>query len=168
MFNLLNRLRSNGESSPDLEGLSHHVEEVRKLAIYEGETGLYAFWYLALRGDDECNRARRYESPLTLAIIEGVGGANPWAMQGVLTDWLRLHLRDVDITGYLGNGRFVAVMTNTDVPGAQTILRRLQTDVGSVITALSSLPADGDNFETLYAAAQARLVEVREQLADVP
>ena len=162
MFDLLNRLRSNGETSPDLEELSHHVEEVRKLAIYEHETGLYAFWYLVLRGDDECNRARRYESPLTLAIIEGEGNANAWAMQGVLTDWLRLHLRDVDITGYVGNGRFVAVMTNTDVSGAQTILSRLRTDVGGVIAALSSLPDDGDNFETLYAAAQARLVEVRE------
>ena len=162
MFNFLNRLRSNDGNSPDLEGLSHQVEEVRKLAIYDRETGLYAFWYLELRGDDECNRARRYESPLTLAIIEGEGGANSWAMQGVLTNWLRLHLRNVDVTGYLGDCRFVVVLTNTDVSGAQRILRRLQTDVGDVIAALSSLPADGDNFETLYAAAQAKLVEVRE------
>lgn len=162
MFNFLNRLRSNDGNSPDLEGLSHQVEEVRKLAIYDRETGLYAFWYLELRGDDECNRARRYESPLTLAIIDGEGGANSWAMQGVLTNWLRLHLRNVDVTGYLGDCRFVVVLTNTDVSGAQTILRRLQADVGGVIVSLSSLPGDGNNFETLYAAARARLAEVRE------
>ena len=161
MFNLLNRMRSNDESSPEVERLSHQVEKVRQLAIYEKETGLYAYWYLILRGDDECNRARRYGTPLTLSIIEGDGGEKPWAMQDMLTNWLRSHLRDVDITGYIGNGRFVVVMTNTDVPAAQTILRRLQTEVGEVIVAVSSAPEDGDSFETLYAAAHARLGEDR-------
>ncbi len=162
MLNFLNRLRPNNESSPDLEKLSQNVEEVRKLAIYDRETGLYAFWYLALRGDDECNRARRYESPLTLVILEGEGDANVWAIEGVLTDWLRLHLRNVDITGYVGNGRFVVLLTNTDASGAQTVIRRLQTDIGSVIAGVSSAPADGVNFDTLYTTAQARLVEARE------
>lgn len=159
MFDFLNRLRSNGNPPVDLELLSSQIEEGRKLAIYDRETGLYAFWYLALRGGDECNRAQRYDWPLTLAVVQIEAGENAWALQGVVTDWLRLQMRDVDITGYAGNGRFVVLMPNTDAAGAETLLSRLDRDVRDVALAFSGSPADGADFESLYAVAQARLLE---------
>ncbi len=165
MLDFLHRLRSNDNPPIDLELLSSQIEEGRKLAIYDRETGLYAFWYLALRGDDECNRAQRYKWPLTLAAIQIETGENAWAVQGVVTDWLRLHMRNVDITGYAGNGRFLTLMPNTDTAGAETLLNRLDRDVRDVAVALSGAPADGADFQSLHAVAEARLLKEHEASA---
>ena len=59
MFRFLERFRARNGEPVDLEGLAKQVEEGRKLAIYDRETGLYAYWYLVLRGEDECARAPR-------------------------------------------------------------------------------------------------------------
>ena len=84
LFRLFEQFRSRNDEPIDIESFSTQVEENRKLAIYERETGMYAYWYLELRGEDECNRANRYKWPLTVAFFEQASGANAWALQGAL------------------------------------------------------------------------------------
>lgn len=159
------RARHRSSSSPSLEKLSSDAMEGRKLVFYERETGLYAYWYLVLRGDEECQRAQRYDSPLALLIVEQDSNENPEGALGDFTQWLEGNLRSVDLTAYLGNGRFVVLMPNTDLQGTQTALKRLSGDVQNVVMAASLSPHDGDNFEALYAAARARLIDASEAAA---
>ena len=159
MFRFLQQFRARNGEPVDLAVLAKQVEEGRKLAIYDRETGLYAYWYLVLRGEDECARAKRYSWPFTLVVIEQSSSANAWAMQGALTSWCRLNLRSVDIGAYVGNSRFVVLMPNTDMAGALRIERRIHAAVVGTVTALGYVPLDGDTFQAVYAAAASRLVE---------
>ncbi len=43
------------------------ADEGRKLAIYDRATGLYAYWYLQMRAEEEMSRAGRYHKPLSVA-----------------------------------------------------------------------------------------------------
>jgi GGDEF domain-containing protein len=135
------------------------AEAGRKLAMYERETGLLAHWYLSLRGKEECARAARYGRPLTMLLAEPEAEANTWAVQGQLVDWARGKLRFVDIAGYVGNGRFVVMMPETDIVGAREIAARLAKEVGGVQTSLSAYGAHGTTFEDMYMAAVQSLHE---------
>src|SRR5437763_15180016 len=51
------------------ERLQRQVEQGRRLAIYDHDTGLFAEWYLAMRLDEECSRAGRYSAPLSVILV---------------------------------------------------------------------------------------------------
>ena len=133
------------------------AEESRKLVIYEQATGLLASWFVAMRGDEECARAHRFQRPLTLALIKTEADPGDWVAQGYLADWLRNHLRTVDIIGCMGNSRYLVLMPDTSVAGAQRALERLRAKIDSVRMALACFPEDGSTFKRLHAAAEARL-----------
>lgn len=136
-----------------IEKAVQQVEAGRRLAIYERETGLLAHWYIALRCEEECHRAERYERPLTLIMIEPEESAEVWKAQGEIADWLGRKLRSSDIAAYLGNGRFVVAMPENSVADAQALLARLHRDVAGVETGLASYPKDGGDFEELCSVA---------------
>ena len=137
----------------------------RKSAMYDRDTGLFAYWYMTLRGEEECIRSARYERPLTLLVIEPAPEADAWTVQGSIALWLRQHMRAIDIAGYLGNARFVIMMPETGVDAAQNALARLRSEFNEAQVGFSILPADGGTFEQLYAAAQERLSKAVEQAA---
>lgn len=134
------------------------IESGRKLVIYERETGLFAHWYVALRGDEECDRAGRYEHEMSLLLVGPAGPEDAWAVQEALADWIRRNTRATDIAGYLGNGRFVVVMPETGESGAIELVRRVTDSVAGADWAISTFPADGASFEHMYAAAAQRLI----------
>ena len=142
-----------------VEKLVEQAEGGRKLAIYDRDTGLFAYWYMTLRGEEECKRAARYERPLTFLIVEPSLESNAWAVQGSIALWLRQQLRAVDVAGHFGNGRFLILMSETDINSAQKTVARLCAEIGDAETALSALPEDGGTFEQLYAVALDRLRE---------
>jgi GGDEF domain-containing protein len=133
--------------------MAESAEAGRRLAIYERETGLLAHWYLSLRGKEECDRAARYNRPLTLLLVEPARESNTWAVQGQLAGWLKSKVRSVDTAGYLGNGRFVLLMAETDIAAAMRVIACLQDDIAEVQTGLSAFGADGVTFDNMYAAA---------------
>ncbi len=131
----------------------------RKLVIYERETGLFAHWYIALRCDEECYRAARYEHELILISIEPAPESDAWAVQQSVADWLRQHLRKTDLAAYVGNAGYVVLMPETAAAGAQIVVDRLRAEVDGVEMGVASSPDDADNFEQLLAAARSRLAD---------
>jgi len=159
------RLGDSATHDTIVEKMVEQTEASRKGVIYDRDTGLFAHWYIALRGEEECNRAARYERPLTLLAVEPGPEANDWAVYGKIALWLRQHLRTVDIAAYLGNARFVVIMPETTIAAAENVVARFLSDFSDAQTALSSFPADGGTFEQLHAVARERLGKVIEQVA---
>jgi GGDEF domain-containing protein len=141
------------------------AETGRRLAIYERETGLLAHWYVTLRGKEECERAARYRRPISLFLAEIAPEADPKATQEQLPHCLRKNFRRVDIIGYLGNGRYVVLMPESDIAGARLAATRFQDTLSGVDIALSELPTDGTTFDQLYAVASQRLGKPIEKAA---
>ena len=160
-----NRRSDSSADELQIRRAAESAEAGRRLAIYERETGLLAHWYLSLRGKEECERAARYERPLTLLLVEPAPESDPVMMHGHLAQWLRSHLRAVDIIGYLGNQRHVVLMPESDMAGARLVASRFRAGLGRVDIGLAELPADGTTYDQLYAAASQRLGKPIEQAA---
>lgn len=152
---LLPRPRSNAVL---MGKVAQQVEHGRKLVIYERDTGLYAQWYVTLRGDEECIRAQRYGHPLSILVIEPRTDTNSAPLSGALATWLATRTRATDIVGYLGNGRHVVIMPETAPDKASVFNARMLADAPPARLALAEYPADGATFEELYAAAATRLL----------
>lgn len=148
-----------------LRQAAQHAETGRRLAIYERETGLLAYWYVTLRGKEECDRAARYDRPLALLLLEPAQEPDGRIVQEQLAQWVRQQVRTVDITGYLGNGRFLVLMPETDGTGAWRVVVRLHGDLAGVEVSLACLPPDGLTFDELYGIASQRLGESAQQAA---
>jgi len=140
-----------------IQRLQSQAEQGRQLAIYERDTSLLAHWYVSLRGEEECARSMRYERAMTVVVIEPQSGGEEWAIKERLADWLHRQTRHTDLVGYLGNGRFVAILTETDAPQSHTLIARLSESVPPVEYGVASFPSDGANFATLLEHAQQAL-----------
>lgn len=144
------------DANPFDEAL-RRVNADRKLVIYERETSLFAYWYIALRCEEECYRAQRYRRPLSLAVVEPEHTSDTWAVAEQITGALEKCLRRADLPGYLGNARFVLVMPETGEDGALGVLQRIEDDVAEMQWGLAAFPQDGHNFDQLYEIAARRL-----------
>ena len=131
----------------------------RKLVIYERETGLFAHWYIALRCDEECQRATRYQHKFSLITVEPAPDSDAWTVQEAIATWLREHLRNTDLAAYVGNAGYVVLMPETPSAGAEVVAGRLRSDVDGVEVGVASSPEDAADFEQLLAAARNRLGE---------
>ena len=129
----------------------------RRLVIYERETGLLAYWYMVMRGDEECQRARRYEEGFTLAIIEPSPSANAQLIVAAVTEWINHNIRAADSAGYAGNGRHIIIMPCTEPAEAGLVLGRLMEAVPGVQCATSTFGVDATSFGELYETAVGRL-----------
>ncbi|MDI6856767.1 MAG: hypothetical protein QME71_00390 [Dehalococcoidia bacterium] len=145
-----------------VEKAAKEAETGRKLVIYERTTGLFAYWYMAMRTEEECARATRYEMPFALAVVEPATGSNEWALHGLLSDWLQANTRATDLAGYAGNGRFLVLMVQTNEAAAVAVLERLRSQIANVEAGISVFPTDGASFAELYATAQSRLAGLTE------
>jgi GGDEF domain-containing protein len=133
------------------------AEAGRRLAIYERETGLLAYWYIALRGDEECYRAGRYGRPLALLLAEPAPGADEWDVASKICAWLTAEVRKSDVAGYLGNGRCVVLMPETSLDSARRFAARLARAVPGTQFGLAGHPLDGESYHELASNATKRL-----------
>jgi GGDEF domain-containing protein len=157
--NILGRKPPAGDATDAADSASYLLEEVqqmaeqgRRLAIYDRGTGLYAYWYLQLRGDEEASRAARYGKPLSCVSL--------WAEDRDavpdIAKILKTSLRDHDLAGYLNNGHFVLLLLETGPEGAAVVLARLRRLLGDRATAhVASYPKDGETFDQLLETAKA-------------
>ena len=151
------------ESDDIVVRVAREVSSGRKLAIYDQDTGLYAKWYLLLRGEEECSRAKRYGRPLALVFIAIADSPQTERFQADadVSRWLQARLRTTDIVGYLGQGRYAFIATETDSDGATRLVERLRSGVDNISIAVSRFPEDGGTFEELWADADEKLTVPR-------
>ncbi len=128
-----------------------------RLAIYDRETGLLAYWYFILRLDEEVVRCVRYGQVFSILLFEAQTGR--WASddESVLFRAMAESFRSCDLVAHLGNLRFIVLLTNTDVPGAMVWRERLRADeqLRDLTVGRASFPADGESYEALLTAAGA-------------
>ncbi len=133
------------------------AEEVRP-AIYDGETGLYASWYFALRIQDEMERCDRYGQLFLLMAVEASPGL-PGERRQALVDRMKVSFRATDLFAYLGDDRFAVLLPNTGLSASSTIEQRLVSRLaGNEATIGYALyPGGGADLSELLQTAECQL-----------
>ena len=115
--------RENALHDSLIEKAALEAESGRRLAMFDRQTGLFAYWYLQRRFEEEAQRAERYSTPLTVMLIE-VKTDEGFRTRDEVTAWLQHELRSTDLASHLGDGRYLAVLTETGHEVASSIAAR--------------------------------------------
>jgi len=135
----------------DLAEVQAIAAQGRRLVIYDRATGLYAYWYLELRAEEELARSRRFNKP---AVLLSLWASTPDAIDATARH-LKSGLRTYDLAGYLNNGHFLVILNETNREGASIVLERVREAVGPDVDAgLACFPEDGDSFDALLTHAK--------------
>jgi hypothetical protein len=94
----------------------------------------------------EVVRARRYLRPLTLVVVEGA--APSWSEFGPA-------LREIDLLVPIG-ARLILALPETARPAAESVVRRLSSQIGRREHGMATYPDDGNDLAALLAVAQQR------------
>jgi|GEM_PF-3591196 len=138
----------------DLEVLSHMAdqisimlenaltnEEMERLSICDGLTGLYNRRYLNENLDAEVKKAHRLGHNLGLMILDldffkkindRFGHQTGDAVLVEASKALRSHVREVDIVGRFGGEEFMVIMPDTDLPGVQVAAEKLRASIAEI------------------------------------
>ncbi|KIJ97562.1 hypothetical protein K443DRAFT_105471 [Laccaria amethystina LaAM-08-1] len=158
--------------------LGMQEDRLRRLATTDGLTGLLNRRYFSLRLSQELARAKRYQTPLSLLVIDldwlkaindGAGhDAGDRAIRGVASALSRT-LRATDIAARYGGDEFVALLPQTSATEAMGVAARINACVAefnhgpggaplSVSIGVADLEcAASDTAEDLFAAADEAL-----------
>ncbi len=154
------------------EGLRRLREMGERLAIYDRETGLYAYWYFSLRLKEEVDRCARYGQGFSILLLEAQTGRLAPDEESALFQHMSDKFRNSDLVAHLGNLRFIVLLASTDAQGATVVIDHLTTDenLSDLTVGVASFPADGDTCEALLAAvgASADDLEGTTQASDMP
>jgi GGDEF domain-containing protein len=139
-----------------LDKAAREAESGRRLAIHDRETGLYAYWYLNRRFEEESRRATRYDSPLSVMVVE-IGKDDAYETRDEVTRWLAGEKRGTDLASHLGDGRFIVILTETGLEEAAAIAGRLAKRFPEIVEiGLGSFPEDAATLEGIKQAAERR------------
>jgi GGDEF domain-containing protein len=132
------------------------VESGRRLAMFDRQTGLYAYWYMLRRFEEETRRAERYTRPLTAMAVEVVKDPS-YKTRDQLTRWFEQELRGTDLASHLGDGRFLVLLTETSLEEAAAIAGRIAERFPDALDiGLGSFPEDGASLQDVQEAAERR------------
>ncbi|MCP4993451.1 MAG: diguanylate cyclase [Gammaproteobacteria bacterium] len=116
-------------------------QELRILATTDGLTGLYSRNYFDKKLEDEYKRARRYETPISLMIIDidffksindGFGHQAGDAYLADLGSLTLEIIRDVDTAARYGGDEFVVILPSTISSDAELVAERLRKRVSGI------------------------------------
>ncbi len=118
--------------------------------------GLATGTYLAIRGKEECYRARRYRRPLALVVVRL--NQPDSASESRVQTWLRLQTRASDIVAYLGTSTYALLLPEADEKAASGIIKRLRIALPQLITSSGCLPMDG-TWEDFFNSVRDKISE---------
>ena len=120
------------------EALENALQEVQRLAITDYLTSLYNRRHFSKIGEDEVQRALRYQRPLSAIMLDidhfkrlndtyghTVGDQ---ILQGVAESCLQ-ELRGVDVVGRYGGDEFVILLPENDLAAAKQVAERLRKSI---------------------------------------
>ena len=144
------------------EGLRRLREMGERLAIYDRETGLFAYWYFSLRLEEEVSRCARYGQTFSLLLLDARTGRWSPEDESALFQHMSVSLRNCDLVAHLGNLRFIVLLANTDATGALVVREHLTANerLGDLTVGFASFPGDGESSEALLTAAGASADDV--------
>lgn len=128
-----------------LHGFNHHrmtilLERIRRLSITDALTGLYNRRFLAECLNREWQRAKRYDSALSLVMIDVDHFKNYNDVNGhqsgdrllhVLANQIGRIARQTDVVARYGGEEFVILMPNTPISMAIHLAERIRRDIAS-------------------------------------
>lgn len=161
-------------------------QRLLQLATSDPLTGLHNRGYVDDRFTIELSRARRYGKPLTIAVIDAdhfkVLNDTHGHLSGDLVlrnigAILRDTFRQSDTAGRYGGEEFVVILAETDMETAERKLRSLRDLVASAVVVsargekiqvtisagLASFPEDGDGASELFALADERMFQAKNE-----
>ena len=109
--------------------------------------GLASSAYLAIRGKEECYRAKRYGRALALMVV-GLGQPD-LAGERRLQAWLRSQTRTSDISAYLGEATYALLLPECDQKAATGLEARLRIGFPHVRVGISSYGEDCTVWEEM-------------------
>ena len=152
---------SDAETSELQEMLRLIAENRQNVVIYDRTTGVYAYWYFLLRGEEELARATRSGRPIAYLFLNARQEANAQ----VLGAALKFGLRISDLPAYEGGGRFVVLLPETPAEQAHVVVERLRGKIGDIFTsAVVGRPEDGVTFDELRQKAMEQIRRAGERI----
>ena len=145
--------QSEGHDTQRLRGL---VEQGRQLAIYDRETGFYAYWYFSLRLQEEIARSDRHKEPFLLLLVEAAHARISPEKEQQLFSCMRTGFRTTDLVAHLGNLRFVALLPDAGLDQAGIVRDRINSALGDddIHLGIACYPTDGTDWASLLHAAE--------------
>jgi two-component system, cell cycle response regulator len=162
-------------------------QKLLQLATTDPLTGMHNRGYVDDRFAIELSRARRYGTPLTIAVIDADhfkllndthGHASGDLVLQKIGETLRSSFRQSDTAGRYGGEEFVVILPETDIETAQRKLEALRESIAStpialaargekahvtVSAGLSSFPQDAEDTSELFALADERMFQAKKQ-----
>jgi diguanylate cyclase (GGDEF)-like protein/PAS domain S-box-containing protein len=129
-------LRKDALSSKELINHLRDLEVLhpKRAGLVDEITGLFNYRYFQIRLAQEINRAKRYRSPLVLALLDIDHFGNYVKKQGEyygnlalrkISELLRKHVRGADVVMRYGGDAFALILTNTLLPSGLSLCKRL-------------------------------------------
>lgn len=129
--------------------LQQLVQVTQEQAIRDELTGAFNRRHMIERLNDDIARARRYRSPLSIAVLDidffkrindtlGHGAGD--AVLRALADFVPSLLRSTDVFARIGGEEFMLLLPETDLRGARGLAERVRVGVSHL--AIDGLPAD--------------------------
>ena len=118
----------------------HLYEELQQLAITDGLTKIYNRHFFDLIFQREIDRARRYNKSLCLLMMDvddfkffndHFGHLQGDEVLRMIAQILARNLRKTDILARFGGDEFAAILSETDMDGARSVVHKLQAAVSS-------------------------------------
>jgi diguanylate cyclase (GGDEF)-like protein len=157
--------------------------ETQRLAVTDPLTELYNRRFLYELGRREFERARRYDHPMSVLVIDldlfkqindTYGHSTGDQALRIIAEHMQLGLRSTDVLGRYGGDEFFALLVETDLQEALAVAERLSTQVKKTCIAVeggylelttsigaATMTADTINLDELINAADEALYRAK-------
>jgi len=168
------------------ERLLAHRQKLEELSVRDGLTGLYNRRELEKRLQEEVHRARRYQHPISVMMLDidhfksvndRYGHRAGDEVLITVADLIQLHIRPVDVACRYGGEELAVIFPETDQTGARTVAERIRSTIEDSVTTtpegdmihvtvsigLGQFPVHGDSATALLHAADQALYAAKHE-----